>query len=107
LSQAMHPQGWLPQQKVFSFSAYISNKLSKSVGIPSHRHGQTQHQNRTQPAYSTVTIRTRFGHYTVSDPRISPASANNTLPSSDTQGGFEKKNKHIGSNFFLSSQWGN
>jgi hypothetical protein len=36
LSQAMHPQGWLPQQKLFSFSAYISNKLSKSVGIPSH-----------------------------------------------------------------------
>jgi hypothetical protein len=48
LSQAMHPQGWLPQQKVFSFSAYISNKLSKSVGIPSHRHGQTQRLNGLQ-----------------------------------------------------------
>ena len=32
-SQLMHPQGWLPQQKLFfPRPMYVSNKLSKSVG---------------------------------------------------------------------------
>jgi hypothetical protein len=81
-SQAMmHPQGWLPQQMFFfSRSTFRTNLASQSV-IRHTRHGLTQHQN--QPASTGFTCRTQIGRHasrpTVSDPRISSTSTNNTL----------------------------
>jgi hypothetical protein len=79
LRPCIRKAGYHSKSSLF-FPAYISNKPSKSVGIPSHA---TLPNPAPEPTSTGLTCRTRFGRHTVSDPRISPGptSANNTLPS--------------------------
>jgi len=81
LSQAMHPQGWsAPQSSAYSQASAPNNSYFDLMSQPypaTYDTSQSQSQHQTQPAEQVPGLAVT----PAPDSGVSPASANNTLPS--------------------------
>ena len=90
LSQAIPPQGWSPQERVYSQpqasnDSYLTNLITQSVGqYSAYDTPQTQHQSQSHEHAGRLAVTPVSDTTLPSGSRVSPASVNNALPSPGT-----------------------